>query len=152
MSTRDRAADDLGELPRVGERVPALDRDEHMHAVGAARLRERDEAERVERRLHDQRRLHRLREADVVRRIEVEEHEVGPVRPVDARVPRVHVDAAHVHHPEERRLVVHERRLDPLRFRGDSRVETSARNVEIHSGMCDGTSFWKNALPYAPSG
>jgi len=36
--------------------------------------------------------------------------------------------------------------------RGDSRVETSTRNRGIHSGMCDGASFWKNALPVAPSG
>ena len=33
-----------------------------------------------------------------------------------------------------------------------SRVETSAWKVGIHSGMCFGASFWKNALPYAPSG
>ncbi len=39
-----------------------------------------------------------------------------------------------------------------LRFRGASRVETSARYVGIQSGMCDGASFWKNALPNAPSG
>ena len=51
---------------------------------------------------------------DVGRRVEVEEDEVGAVGLVDPRVPRVHVDAAHVHHPEERVLVVHDRRLDPL--------------------------------------
>ena len=33
-----------------------------------------------------------------------------------------------------------------------SRVETSARKRGIQSGMCVGASFWKNALPYAPSG
>ena len=80
--------------------------------------------------LDEQRDLHRLLEADVGRRIEVEEHEVGAVGLVDARVPRVHVDAAHVHHPEQRVLVVHDRRLDPLlASRGDSRVETCTRNA-----------------------
>ncbi len=33
-----------------------------------------------------------------------------------------------------------------------SRVDTSTRKRGIHSGMCDGASFWKNALPNAPSG
>ena len=36
--------------------------------------------------------------------------------------------------------------------RDESRVETSARCRGIHSGMCFGASFWKNALPAAPSG
>ena len=35
---------------------------------------------------------------------------------------------------------------------GDARVDTSARNVGIHSGMCEGASFWKNFLPSIPSG
>ena len=33
-----------------------------------------------------------------------------------------------------------------------SRVDTSTRKRGIQSGMCDGASFWKNALPNAPSG
>ena len=41
MRARDRAGDDLRELARVVERVAALDRHEHVHAVGARRLRER---------------------------------------------------------------------------------------------------------------
>ena len=53
-----------------------------------------------------------LREADVRRRVEVEEDEVRPLRLVDPRVPGVHVDAAHVRHPEQRELVVHERDVD----------------------------------------
>ena len=32
-------------------------------------------------------------------------------------------------------------------FAPPSRVETCARYVGIHSGMCLGASFWKNALP-----
>ena len=80
--------------------------------VGAARLREALEAERVEHLLDEQRDLDRLGEPDVGGRVEVEEHEVGPVGLVDPRVPRVQVDAAHVHHPEQRELVVDERRVD----------------------------------------
>ena len=33
-----------------------------------------------------------------------------------------------------------------------SLCETFAWNVEIHSGMCFGASFWKNASLYAPCG
>jgi hypothetical protein len=36
--------------------------------------------------------------------------------------------------------------------RGFSRVVTRTRYVGIQSGMCDGASFWKKALPNAPSG
>ena len=80
-----------------------------MDPVGAARLREALELERVEHLLDEQRDLHGLAEAHVLGRIEVEENEVGAVGLVDARVPHVHVDAAHVHHPEQRELVVDER-------------------------------------------
>jgi hypothetical protein len=107
------AGDDLRELARVVVGVAALDGHEHVHAVGAARLRERLEPERVERLLHDQRHLDGLGEARAGSGIEVEQHEVRPIGPVDARVPRVHVDAAHVDHPEERVLLVDDRRLDP---------------------------------------
>jgi hypothetical protein len=37
-------------------------------------------------------------------------------------------------------------------WRGDSRVDTSVRKVGIHSGMCDGASFWKNRPASMPSG
>jgi hypothetical protein len=37
-------------------------------------------------------------------------------------------------------------------FRGASRVETRALYVSIHSGRCDGASFWKKCLPVIPSG
>ena len=47
-----------------------------------------------------------------VGRIEVEENEVGTIGTVDTRIPRVHVDAAHVDHPEQRELVVDERIAD----------------------------------------
>jgi hypothetical protein len=36
--------------------------------------------------------------------------------------------------------------------RGDSRVDTSARCVGIHSGRCAGASFWKKCCPSIPSG
>src|SRR4051794_6248624 len=52
----------------------------------------------------------------VVGRVEVEEHEVRPVGLVDARVPRVHVDAVHLHHPEERVARVDEREVDEPRL------------------------------------
>ncbi len=37
-------------------------------------------------------------------------------------------------------------------FGGRSRVETCTWKRGIHSGMPFGASFWKNALPKAPSG
>ena len=114
MRAGDRAGDDLGELARVVVRVAPLDGDEHVHPLGARRLRERDEPERVEGLLDEQRNLHRLGEADVGRRVEVEEDEVGPVGLVDARIPDVHVDARHVHHPEQRVLVADDRGGYPL--------------------------------------
>ena len=86
-------------------------------------------------------------EADVGRRVEVEEDEVRPLGPVDPRVPRVHVDAAHVHHPEQRELVVDERDAIVRCCAAPSRVDTRSGTVGIQSGMCDGASFWKNALP-----
>ena len=114
MRARNRTRDDLRELPGVVKRVTPLYGDEHMHSLGTRRLRKPDEPERIERLLDEQRDLHRLLETDVGRRIEIEEHEVGTVRLVDARVPRVHVDATHVHHPEQAQLVVHEREVHPL--------------------------------------
>src|SRR4029078_2002963 len=35
-----------------------------------------------------------------IRRVQVEQNEVRTIRLVDARVPGVHVDAVHLHHPE----------------------------------------------------
>ena len=43
-------------------------------------------------------------------------------------------------------------KLTHLLRRGDSRVDTSARYVGIHSGMCDGASFWKKRPASIPSG
>ena len=61
------------------------------------------EVELLERGADQVRDPHRQREAvRRVGRVEVEEDEVGPVGLVDARVPGVHVDAVHLHHPEER--------------------------------------------------
>ena len=101
--------------------------------------------------LDEQRDLDHLLEADVLGRVEVEEHPVGPLGLVDARRPRVQVDAAHVHHPEQRELVVDERVVDRSRF-SPSRVETGNGARSIQSGMCDGASFWKKCLPCQPSG
>src|SRR5215208_269518 len=48
--------------------------------------------------------------------VEVEEHEVRAVRLVDARVPSIHVDAVHLHHPEDRLRRVDEREVDEPRL------------------------------------
>ena len=82
--------------------------------------------------------------------IEVEHDPVGPLRAVGARRPGVHVDAAHVDHPEERELVVDERVVDH-RF-SPSRVDAGNGAVAIQSGMCDGACFWKKLFPCQPSG
>src|SRR5262249_42551038 len=50
-----------------------------------------------------------------VRRVEVEEDEVGTVWLVDARVPGVHVDAGVLHHEEHRLGRAHEREVDETR-------------------------------------
>ena len=149
---RQRRRDDRRELARLLVRVPPLDRDEHVHPVAAARLREPDEPERVEDLLDEQRDLDHLREAGIGGRVEVEEDEVGPVGLVDPRVPRVQVDTAHVHHPEQRELVVDERRLDRPRPPRLSREVASTATVGIQSGMCCGASFWKKCPPLIPSG
>jgi hypothetical protein len=87
-----------------------------VDAVGTARLDVRLELERLERLADQVRDLDREREAVVlVGRIEVEEHEVRPVGLVDPRVPRVHVDAVHLHHPEQRVGGVDEREVDHAR-------------------------------------
>ncbi len=80
MRAGQRAGDDLGELPRLLVGVAPLDRDEDVHALAAARLGERGEAERVQHLLDEERNLDHLREARVLGRIEIEEHEVGAVR------------------------------------------------------------------------
>ena len=67
--------------------------------------------------------VHVVRDADAEReravllgRVEVEEHEVGPVGLVDPRVPRVHVDAVHLHHPQQRLARVDQREVDEPRL------------------------------------
>ena len=108
----ERAGDHRGEGARRIEALPAGDRNEHVDPARAARLRKALEPREVEELLDEQRHLDHLREADVVGRVEVEHDPVGPVGLVDARRPGVHVDAAHVDHPEEREVVVDERVVD----------------------------------------
>ena len=91
------------------------DRDEHVDPVGAARLHVGVELEPLELLADQVRDADREREA-VVRRVEVEEHEVGTVGLVDARVPGVHVDAVHLHHPEHGLGRVDEREVDEPRL------------------------------------
>ncbi len=47
-----------------------------------------------------------------LRWVEVEKHEIGPVRLIDPGIPGIHVDAVHLHHPQQRQLVVDEREVD----------------------------------------
>ena len=56
--------------------------------------------------------------------------------------PGVQVDAAHVHRPQQRVQVVHQQVADVA----------PGCEVRTHDGVCDGASFWKNRLPWMPSG
>jgi hypothetical protein len=107
--------DAVGELARLVERGPARHWDEDVDAVRAARLHVPADAELVEELVDEVGNAHAQTELPV-RRVEVEEHEVGSLGLVDPRVPGVHVDAVHLHHPEERELVVHEREVDEPRL------------------------------------
>ena len=107
----------LGQLVRLGVRVAARDRHEDVDAVGAARLHVRAQLEAVERFTNEVGDANRLHEAvPRLRRVEVEDDIVRAVRLVDARVPGVHVDAVHLHHPHGRRGLVHEREVDEPRL------------------------------------
>ena len=90
------------------------DRDEHVDPVGAARLDVGVELEPLELLADQVGDADREREA-AVGRVEVEEHEVRAVGLVDAGVPRVHVDAVHLHHPEHGLRRVEEREVDEPR-------------------------------------
>jgi hypothetical protein len=70
-----------------------------VNPVGAARLHVTGKADFVEQVVDQMGHLDRELEA-VVRRIEIEQHEVRAMRLVDPRVPGVHVDAVHLHHPQ----------------------------------------------------
>ena len=103
----------LSELVRLGIRVPPRDRHEHVNAVGAARLDVRAKLEPLERLADEVRNANGLYEPVArLRRVEVEEDEVRAVRLVHPRVPGVHVDAVHLHHPDERGGLVDEREVD----------------------------------------
>ena len=132
------------------ERVATRDRDEHVDPARARRLRKALELEQVERLLDEPRDLDHLLEPGALGGVEVEHHPVGTLGAIDPRRPRVQVDAAHVRHPQERELVVHDRVVDdaPLAVR----VEAGNGARSIQSGMCDGAFFWKKLLPCQPSG
>ena len=107
----------LGQLVGLGERVAARDRDEDVDSVGAARLHVRAQLERVERFPDEVRDANRLHEAvPRLRRVEVEDDVVRPVRLVDARIPGVHVDAVHLHHPDDRCRLVDDGEIDEPRL------------------------------------
>src|SRR5580765_3367456 len=111
------ARESLRELVGVLERRAAHDRDDDVDPIRAARLHPRREPELVERLVQV------VRDADAERErvvlfgwVEVEQDEIGTVGLVDARVPRVHVDAVHLHHPEQRLAAVDEREVDEARL------------------------------------
>src|SRR4051812_28663744 len=106
----------LGELVGLGGGVAPRDRHEHVDPVGAARLHIRAQLEPLERLPHQVSDLDRLRKAVArLRRVEVEDDVVRLLGLVDARVPRVHVDAVHLHHPHERSGLVDQREVDEAR-------------------------------------
>ena len=105
----------LRERVRLRERRTPCDRRDDVDAVGAARLHVARQLELVEQLADEVRHLDRELEA-VVGRVEVEEHEVRPVRLVDARVPRVHVDAVVLHHEQHRFRRIDEREVDEPRL------------------------------------
>ena len=114
MGAHDRTGDNLGEPACVRVGRATVERHEHVEALATRGFRKRSQAQRVEELPQDERDLDRLRPRHLGRRIEVEEDEVRPVRAIDTRVPGVHVDAAHVHHPEQRELVVDDRKAHRL--------------------------------------
>ena len=111
------ARHELREVVGVPIRRPPGDRHQHVDAVGAARLRVRPQPELFERLADEVRHPDRLREA-VARlgRVEVEDDVVRALGLVDPRVPRVHVDAVHLHHPDEGGRLVDEREVDEPRL------------------------------------
>ena len=96
------------------ERRATRYRSDDVDAIRSARLHVAGEPDVVEQLPDQLRDLDRKLEA-AVGRIEIEEDEVGTVRLVDARVPRVHVDAVVLHHEEHRLGRVHERKVDEPR-------------------------------------
>ena len=110
------------------------------------------EVERLELVADEMRDAHAERErVRLLRRVEVEEHEVRPLGLVDARVPRVHVDAVHLHHPEERLAAVHEREVDEPGRALPPRGHVRNWRVGIHDGIPFGACFWKKLPPARPS-
>src|ERR671934_2721893 len=82
----------LRELVRLVEGRAARDRDQDVNAVGAARLHERRELELLERLADQVSDPDGLREAVAcVRRVEIEEEEVRPVRLVATPVPTIYL-------------------------------------------------------------
>ncbi len=107
--------------------------------------------ERVEQRLDELGDLDRHVEGHTFRWVEIEQNSIRPLRFVGAGQPGVHVDAAHVHHPEQCKLVVHERVADRARPLPIAGARGKGR-VGIQDGMWDGASFWKKWPPSIPSG
>ena len=78
--------------------------------------------------------------------VEVEDHARRPLHRLGARERRVQLDGGEVGEPHERRQVVGQHVVDRLALGGD------AWPCATHSGRWAGACFWKNDLPWTPSG
>ena len=116
------------DLARERERRPAhlverpapLDAHVDVHAARARGLRPADEAEVVQRRVHDARDLAHLRPRDAGHRIEIDAQLVGMIEIVGAHRVRMQLEAREVRHPRERRRVA---RHDLLRGAAGRKVQ-----------------------------
>ena len=91
---------------------------------------------------HDQRGLAHPGERRAGTGIEIEVQMVGPVGVVAARVPRVEVDAAQVHDPEERGEVLHHGKGDQV-----GRLVHRSRRSRASPDAADGRALHEEALP-----
>ena len=132
----DRRRHELGERPRVVVGRAPVERDEDVDALAAATSSgtTRDRASRAPR-LHEQRHLRSSAATAPPASGRGRRARSRAGRAVDPRVPRVHVDAAHVRHPEQRELVVHERERD-LAFACSARAARRARDTSGSSRAC----------------
>ena len=85
-----------------------------MQAARAGRLHHRRHAEALQAGAHELRGLDHRGVGRLGHRVEVEVQVVGAVDVVAARVPLVQVDAAEVDDPEQRRQILHDRKVDDI--------------------------------------
>ena len=102
----------LGERPDLLLQRAAHDRHVDVNPARSRGLRERRHAERFERLAHEQRGVAHAREAGAHHGIEIEVQVVRTIHVVAARIPLIEIDAAEVDHPEQRREILHHRKVD----------------------------------------